>query len=186
MNQQSDDFRDRLIGAQKMSAEYERDYRRELDNIISQQLTPTQRRMQLVGAVVFLAMGLTFLLTPEVYGRLNSLVRIRVQLIGTMALCYSAYYVWVFFCKRIDLRSHPVIVGAMSLVIPVIIGATLVPGSLGELREYVVAMSIVVLVLLLLLAVRLIQTDLRMREETLLLRYRIAEIAEKVEQQGAE
>ena len=77
---------------------------------------------------------------------------------------------------------QPVIAGALSLVIPIIIGATLIPGSLRELREYVVAMSITVLIILLLVAARLIQLDYRTKERLLELDYRVAALAEKLEQ----
>lgn len=186
MNQLPEDFGDRLVEAQKMSPEYENKYRQEISDMLNQRLTPGQRRLHIAGAALFLAVGVFQFLAPAVRNELGSGQWLRVMLVGGMFVVWSGYFAWMAWRGSYDPRVQPVAAGGLSLVIPIIIAVTLAPGSLKEMREYVVAMGIVLMVLLFVLAVKLIRLDYRMQEKMLELDYRMADLAEKVGRQTPE
>jgi hypothetical protein len=182
MNHSHQDFRDRLIRAQKMSPEYERRYREQVDDMVSLRLTQAQRRLHIVGAACFLAVGIASFLVPAIRDSLGEGLRLRGVLIGAMFVVWSGYFVWMAWRGRYDPRTQPVIAGGLSLIIPIVIALTLLPGSLGELREYVAAFSIALLLLLWIVAVKLIRLDYGLKEKLLELDCRIAELAERLDQ----
>jgi hypothetical protein len=180
MNQLPDDFGDRLSEAQKMSPEYEHRYRQQVADILNQRLTPTERRLQTVGAVWFFVGALCFLL-PAAQSAFGPVLPVRGVLVGLMFLVFSGHFAWTAWRGSYDPRVQPVTAGGLSLVIPIVIAVTLAPGSLKEMRDYVVAISIVLMVLLFVLAAKVIRLDYRIQEKLLELDYRIAELAEKAD-----
>ena len=181
MDRSRDEFRERLVGAERLTPAYRERYDEAVHEMMEQRLTGPSKWGYLVMALVCLGLAVTFgtvaIIAPKGFPPLGRIGFIAGAVFG---LGFAGYMVWLVRRGSVSLKRDPLSMAGMGWGI-VVIMMTIGLLTRGEVGDSMVlrGLPFMLFAALCLITARLQQTEVRIHERLLGIEYRLAELMEE-------
>jgi MFS family permease len=177
-------LRERLCELEPQSPHLRERYNKELRDMLEKKLSPLMKLFLLAVAVTSVAIAIFLGSSAFVQGQLPPLARLGLAGGAVFALAWAALTVWALRRGTWSQRAQPAALAALSWVFAVLLETTflLLAPEFPDHFHAIVALFAGLVILIgagvMLVATRIQQAELQMRESLLRLEYRLAELAE--------
>lgn len=187
----NDNFSDRLLSLEETTPAYREKYEREVEAMLEKRLNPVQRFMFVFTTVLALAMVVFFAYAALVLLReLPLVIRASFGIGAVFAAAWAVLSIRILRAGQMNVRAHPNAMTGMTwgFIVILMVIMMLVTGKHPQavLSVYMLLNALVFFIggVAFLLANRIDQSELNMKERLLSLELRLAEMAEKLEQKA--
>ena len=193
MSESAKTFRDRLLDVEKSNTAYREKYEKEIQEMVEKKLIGWTKLSHIVGLIMGLGFaglfGTLAVIVPKEFPLWGRFIWMLGAIFGLTFACMSA---WILKKGTINLKKDEMAMAGSAWGFIVIVGTVVLVFS-GRLPDPItgVHMLVYLLFFLVMAAVGLIKafiqrSELNTREKLLEIEYRIAELAEKVENKPTE
>ena len=182
MDRSRNEFREQLIGAERLTPAYRERYERQVGEMVQQRLTGPSKWGYLGMGVLCLGLAVTFstaaVIAPKEFPLLGRIGFIAGAVFG---LGFAGYMLTLVRRGSVNLKSDPMAMAGMAwgLVVIMMTIALLTRGDVGD-SMVLRGLPFVLYAALCLITARMQQAEVRMQERLLEIEYHLAELAEEV------
>lgn len=182
MNESHENFREQLLGAERLNPAYQEKYERAVQQMLEQKLSVARK----LGAVVAIAICLGSALLCGVFALATQqpLARIGLVIGSVFGLACAVIVGWIIVKGTLNLRTHLTLFANMTwgaafvmMLLAIVLGAKLSDPIKG-VQVVVNVLPALIMAGVFIIFNRVDQAELKTREKLLEIEYRIAEIAE--------